>query len=369
MSKRQDINRAVLSGAPGAETPAQQLEPRAPVSHVGKMGQAMVGGLARENERLKDELTTLREEREHGTLILELDPKEIAHSRFVNRHALSLSLEDPDFKVLLDSLRRNEQDQAILVRPSPPGAPHGKPYEVAFGHRRHTAALLIDQEKQPEGWKIKARVKTLSDLELVEVMDRENAERKGISPYETGCHFLKCIQEGLYKSNADLAEKKQLTRQTISKYIQIAELPEPVLRAFKDPRTIKIAWIQPLQQALSTHRDALLAKATGLAEDKGTLEPESVLKALLKPPATERSRQLAQNANTGERVFRLKGSSRVGLRIIPKNGSLRLKWGRGVDASYQQQFALLLQEFAEKHLWENPPPLSTSAEEPSGQKT
>lgn len=327
------------------------------VSSPARVAQNMMQGAGKTIAEQKETIARLEQERKQGALTVLLDPKEIAPSKFANRHALSLSQDDEEFLQLLQSLRSNEQDQPILVRPSPADAEHGKPYEIAFGHRRHAAALILDQERLPEGWKIKAHIKGLSDLELVEVMDRENTDRKNISPYENGLHFIQCLREGLYEHQADLARRRNISKALVLRYIQIAELPEEILRAFKDPRAIRVAWLQDIRKALSSNEQATLAMAKELAESSQALDPEAVCTALVKgAKPSDGASSKSRHALAEEQIFRLPGSKRVGLSIVPKRGSVRIKWGKGIGLDYQKQFAAALRAFVQEQLRTAPPP-------------
>src|SRR5688572_28443859 len=110
-----------------------------PLTFVGKQAE-------RGNTSLMQRIDALEAERTAGGVILEIDPEEIGHSKFVNRHALSLQLADQDFDALVASMDRDRQDQDIVARPTPNFTPHAaadcKRYEVAFEHRRHAAALV-----------------------------------------------------------------------------------------------------------------------------------------------------------------------------------------------------------------------------------
>lgn len=352
-----DLNSLLKEGKVSSVT-----SPLRSISSPARVAKSMVQGAGKTIAEQKETITRLEQERKSGSLLVLLDPKDIAHSKFVNRHALSLSTSDSEFSELVESLRTQGQDQAILVRPAPPEAEHGKPYEIAFGHRRHAAALIIDEERQPDGWKIKAYIKELNDLDLVAVMDRENAQRKDISPYEIGWHFLKCLQEGIYSSQRDISRHRGLSNVLVHKYIQVAELDEAILSAFGDPRAIRLRWIQELQQALSSNKEEVLKTARALANGTEKHTPEEVLNTLIEGPnKTHLSHETsARKARAEEQIFRLPGSKKVGLKlvtkIVPKQGATRIKWGFGIDVDYQKQFAGALKAFIEKHLEENPPP-------------
>jgi ParB family chromosome partitioning protein len=93
--------------------------------------------------------------------------------------------------------------QAIKVRPLKPGGEFK--YEVVFGHRRHRACLEL-------GLPVLAVVDNLGGVELFVQMDRENRSRKNLSAWEQGMMYLRALENGLFPSNRQLAEKVGVDR-------------------------------------------------------------------------------------------------------------------------------------------------------------
>lgn len=313
---------------------------------------------ANANRGLQARLETLERERSAGELVVKLDPKDIAHSKFANRHMLSLQLADPEFASLVESFRKDGQDQPIVVRPTPPGSSHSKPYEVGFGHRRLQAALILDQETDG-GWRVDARIKNLTNRELIALMDRENEDRKPLSPYERGAHFKTWINEGEFKNIHEIAEYRHLSHITVLKYIQVAELPEFVVEAFGDPREIALNWIQELVRVLKHHKTAVMAEASRLKSSDPPLQASMVYAALVRaganPPAPESS--------PDEQIIRL-SRNRLGMKLVRRKGSLRIKFGGDLDEEYQKTVANLIKKAATEYLHEHPP----SPTEPARQR-
>lgn len=359
MTRRSAINNAVLAGATAAEPDVAPIS-REPVTHVARVGERLAGGLANENEHLKSQIQTLEAERQQGGVILEVSPSEVGHSRFANRLVLSLQKTDPDFVLLVESMRQDGQDQEILVRPTPAGADHPERFEIGFGHRRHAAAAVLNSEIEG-GFKIKIRVKSMTDRELVEQMDRENEMRKSLSAYERGCEFLACLKEGVYESQTALAKARQLTEPSVTKYIQVAELPDFVVKAFRDPRVIRLNWIQDLVRVLKQHRSDMESIAERLAApEKSTLSPDAVCAALLRAAD---SKPTAASSPPAEQTFRIPGSQRVAFRTIRRPGSLRIKFGPGIDEAYQREIARKVTEYANEQVRAAPPPLQSGPTE------
>ncbi|WP_036279133.1 plasmid partitioning protein RepB [Methylocystis sp. ATCC 49242] len=110
----------------------------------------------------------LRETLAAGEQVVELDPALVDSSFIKDRLPLE---DDPAFLQLKDSIAVHGQQVPILARPHPsdPGR-----FQVAFGHRRLTAAREL-------GTKIRAVVKALSDADLVIAQGQENSQRSDLS--------------------------------------------------------------------------------------------------------------------------------------------------------------------------------------------
>ena len=330
----------VLAGLPKLRR-SGELDAGEPMTVVGRMTMQPAMGIAAENERLKAERAT-------GGVVVKLDPKQVGISKFANRHLLGLDLQDERFASLVQSFRLHGQDQSILVRPAPADTSHGLPYEVAFGHRRHAAAFVLDRES-PSGWHLEARVKDLSDLELVMQMNRENEERENLSAFEKGCQYKLWIKEGLFARQADIAEAIGVHENTILKNVQVADLPSVILEAFGDPRSIPVKWIQDLMRVLKSHRSAMLKAAEAIkARATPPSSAKTVLEELLQAghtaaPDTPRARQ--------ETVKDPKG--RVLFRVSRRKGTFRINW-ISVDPTLQKDLAEEIQELAYQRLMKRP---------------
>ena len=70
-------------------------------------------------------------------------------------------------------------------------------------------------------------------------MWRENALRKNPSAWEQGMRFQRWLSEGIFKKQTEIAEATHLDKGSVSLYLSIAELPQFVLDAFGDPRSMR----------------------------------------------------------------------------------------------------------------------------------
>src|SRR5271156_3950264 len=227
MSKTDDIHRAILAKAAQAPAPRAAI-PSGARPYVAEAGQRLAEGLREENQRLKAE-------RASGMLVLRLDPQRVRATEFINRDERSFLESDPKFLELKDSLRAHGQEHPVRVRSLQNDSTAD--FEIVSGHRRHRAALALDSEA-PGGFPLYALLdaKAADSRDLVLKMYRENEERAELSAFEKGTMFHHWLASGVFAEHQDLAEAIGVSDATVTKYLQIAELPSFVLGAFEDPR-------------------------------------------------------------------------------------------------------------------------------------
>ena len=318
MSKRADIAQRVLNSLQQREVAADEpTRPRQARTFIGQVGEQMTQGFAARVE-------TLEKERREGGVILTLDPKRIRRSGQANRHKLSLTESDEDFRALKLSLKRDGQIMPICVHSVAGDATHD--YEIVSGHRRHEAALQLDREI-PEGFRIRAVLDSAAQdpVALALHMYLENAARKDLSAYELGAMFRTWLQAGVFAEQQAIAEATGLGKQTISKYLQVAGLPNIILEAFGDPRVVAVRWSETLVAALKTGEAAVLAMARKLAAREDRPAPEIVLRQLA-DAATPRK---AKRSGTQSETVKIDG--RTAFAYSLRNEKIAIRFGKHVE--------------------------------------
>ena len=132
MSKRDEINKAVLGNAPMAPSPSVRT---AAVPFVARIAQAGAQGLLEENQKLKAE-------RSAGRVVLAIDPKRVRFSSIANRDERSLNSTDEAFRELKHSLSSMARSFPSSCGRSREIAAHD--FEVVAGHRRLKACIELD---------------------------------------------------------------------------------------------------------------------------------------------------------------------------------------------------------------------------------
>jgi len=137
---------------------------------------------------------------------------------------------DGDFGDLSDlgsSLFDAGQVQASLVRPIAHPGDDGVKFEVIAGVRRWRAARIkaIDLE---------VVIKQMDDREAFVAMAAENDKRQPLSAYGLGCRYLVALKEGFFADQKALAEWAGVDKGTMSRYLAIAQLNRPIVKAAGD---------------------------------------------------------------------------------------------------------------------------------------
>ena len=268
--------------APGVETrfPPAQTGQFAPRTGPGQM-LAFRGQM----QAVEGELATLRERLRHydgSTPTRKLDPSAIRASRWANRHPASF--ENAEFAGLkADIEQAGGNVQPILVRalPSQP-----ERYELVFGHRRHRACLELGIPVLAAIW-----VDELGDAELFAAMDRENRERADLSPYEQGVMYQRALEEQLFPTQRQMAEKLGVSHTWVRKALIVAQLPPAVVECFRSPLEIQYRHAEQLNAALDKDRRAVLKRAEKVRGQK--LLPAIVVARLLGSEAGAKPQKIA----------------------------------------------------------------------------
>jgi ParB family chromosome partitioning protein len=305
---------------------------------VAEAGQRLAEGLREENQRLKAE-------RGAGMLVLRLDPKRVRATQFINRHERAFLESDPKFIELKDSLRLNGQEQPIRVR-----AVVNDPtvdFEIVSGHRRHRASLALDAEIAG-GFPLLALLdgKASESRDLVLKMYRENEERADLSAYEKGTMFRQWLSSGVFAEQGQLAVAIGVSDATVTKYLQIAELPSSVVAAFADPRDIAVRWSHDLVKALKAQPAKVEEAAQRLANTSPRPDAGAVARALI---ASAEATRESRGSPSREQAIKIDG--RVALRLQRRDGRFTLKFYQ-LDKKAQREITEEILELAERRVRE-----------------
>jgi ParB family chromosome partitioning protein len=266
-------NRSLLAGlvvADGSvtETPSDSREPPA---------------------RLGDRLSTLARvasgDIKEKTLHL-VDP---ARCRMWARHNRRYDLLSPESCAeLLEGLRsQGGQEFPAIVR-----RVRGDPdfdYEVICGARRHWCVTYLRRVEHRE-IKFLIEERDLSDEAAFRLGDIENRARQDISDYERALDYLEAVEAYYGGVARRMAERLEVSPAWLSRFLDLAKLPEPIVAAFGDIRGLRSNHARELKPLLddAALRAKILSEAhtlsrqqvAALGAGRPALEPAKVVQAL-----------------------------------------------------------------------------------------
>lgn len=148
--------------------------------------------------------------------------------------------------------------------------PDGYEYEVIAGARRHFSVNYLRQTRGRTDILYLIEVRKMSDEEAFQLSDLENRDRADISDYERGLDYRQALADYYGGKVKLMAERISMTRQTLSLYVNLANLPEIIIKAYGDPTAISVRHASTLAPMLNNPRrnEHVLAKAKEIAAEQ-----------------------------------------------------------------------------------------------------
>ncbi len=169
---------------------------------------------------------------------------------------------------LIESLRAQGRQEIPAIVRRVTGDP-ACDFEVVCGARRHWSVTWLRAHDRPE-LRFLVEPRELSDEEAFRVSDLENRSRRDLSDHERATDYARAIERYYDGNQARMAERLQVTASWLSRYLELARLPEVVLHAFTSPRAIGISHAGRIGPLLRTQRsrELVLEEAQILAADQ-----------------------------------------------------------------------------------------------------
>ena len=154
-------------------------------------------------------------------------------------------------------------------------------FEVICGARRHWSVSWLRAHDYPE-FKFVVEPRELTDEEAFRVADLENRSRKDLSDHERAADYARAVERYYEGNQQRMADRLQVTKSWLSRYLDLARLPTEVLACFASPHVIGISHAAALAPLLNqpTSRVRVLEEAAVLAsEQRARREAGSLLLA------------------------------------------------------------------------------------------
>jgi ParB family chromosome partitioning protein len=170
-------------------------------------------GLGRGLSALLDEATAAGEGAAEGNREIPIEQ--------IHRNAAQprMDFDDAELNLLAGSIREKGVLQPILVRPSPerPGE-----YQIVAGERRWRAAVRTGVRVMP------ALVRSLSDVEVLEIAIIENVQRADLNPVEEASAY-RALMDRFGHTQEDVARAVGKSRSHVANAVRLLDLPERVV--------------------------------------------------------------------------------------------------------------------------------------------
>jgi len=150
---------------------------------------------------------------------------------------------------LITSLRaqRRQEVPAIVRRVSDDPKYH---FEVICGARRHWSVSWLRAHDYPD-LKFIVEPRELTDEEAFRLADLENRSRKDLSDYERAADYARAVERYYDGNQQRMADRLQVTKSWLSRYLELARLPSEILACFGSPHVIGISHAAAIAPLLS----------------------------------------------------------------------------------------------------------------------
>lgn len=222
-----------------------------------------------------------------------------------------------------------------MVRRLPAG--QGAEYEVICGARRHFAIGWLNAHNYPQ-LRYLIDVRDLTDEEAFRLADLENRDCVDISDFERARDYAGALRLYYDGRQKDMAARLEVSETWLSRYLNLAKLPEELVAAFASIHDLKEAHARRLRPLLddAEGKARMLAEAERLAaaqaaarEGQGAPVPAARVLAAL-DLAGKPAPALKTEAGH-ERVFR-RAPGESGIRMRRKNGKITLEFNETLSA-------------------------------------
>ncbi|WP_238368410.1 ParB/RepB/Spo0J family partition protein [Mesobacterium pallidum] len=213
-----------------------------------------------------------------------------ARCRMWDRHNRDYELLTEDnCRDLIDGIRsQGRQEFPAIVRPS---SEPGFDFEVICGARRHFAVTWLRANNYTQ-FKYLVELREMTDEEAFRLADIENRDREDISDYERAIDYADAVERYYGGRQKAMAERLEVSQPWLSRYLQLAKLPEGIVAAFPSVRDIRERNARELKPLLSDpdaaqrvmEEAAVIAREQALARQGrgGYMDGVAVMRRLVK---------------------------------------------------------------------------------------
>ena len=247
--------------------------------------------------------------------LIYVDPKECEPWKYANRHESEFG----EIDELIESIKTNKQLQPALIRNHP--APHDDiKYEIIFGRRRHLACLRLEIPFLA----IRKNLPNIQDA--IASQDAENKFRNNVSNFSNAKLYQRLLEDSIFKTEKDLAEKLRLSPSTLNDLMAYAKIPDDIVSKIPNvhalSKQLAVKLVQLLNKSENNHN-----KLSEIAGQLGkTITSPGKLDQIFEKNTIQNSSSKETSAKTysscsGDKLFVFKSDSR-GLPSIVLNKNI-----------------------------------------------
>ena len=167
---------------------------------------------------------------------------------------------------LIESIKaQGRQEMPAIVRRL--SGEDGYDFEVICGARRHWSITWLREHNYPE-FKFLVDVREIGDEEAFRLADIENRARDDLSDFERAKDYLRALTAYYDGRQKTMADRLKVSESWLTRYLDLARLPEELLCAFGSPQDLGIRNAIALKALLkpAERKDRVLLEAKRLAE-------------------------------------------------------------------------------------------------------
>lgn len=254
---------------------------------------------------------------------------------------------------LIESIKaQGRQELPAIVRRL--SGEDGYDFEVICGARRHWSISWLRKHNYPD-FKFLVDVREIGDEEAFRLADIENRARDDLTDLERARDYLRALTAYYDGRQKTMAERLKVSESWLTRYLDLARLPDELTRAFSNPQELGIRNAIALKALLKpeARKERAFKEAARLASERAqtglslsVLEVIKVLSNAVDPPKKSGSPNKSGKAVTvvssdGRPVLRIEGVDRKGVRImlLNKAGATRQEAEEAIRAVLDQHWS------------------------------
>jgi len=230
----------------------------------------------------------------------------------------------------------------------------GYEFEVICGARRHWSISWLRSHNNPD-FKFLVDVREIGDEEAFRLADIENRARDDLTDLERARDYLRALTAYYDGRQKTMAERLKVSESWLTRYLDLARLPEELTRAFAEPQELGIrnaialkALLKPDDRRARAYREAerLAAERETTGQSMPVIEVIKALTLAADSPKKSVSPKKSGKPETiasagGKPVLRIEGADRKGIRLtlLSKGGATRKDAEEAIRAVLDQYWS------------------------------